>query len=115
MQGSQTGSEQGTFLRVSRPNIPLFMSTLTQRPAPRSELLAATVMRPRLGHRFPFRDPFDEIRIRFIANERPALFVAGAGDIVVVGAESGAVFDQCFGILEIAVDGLDGGSDAVFL
>ena len=26
-----------------------------------------------------------------------------------------AVFDQCFGVFEIPVDGLDGGRDAVFL
>lgn len=90
------------------------MSTFPQRPTPRSELLAAAT-KPCLGHRFPLSDPFYKLRIRFIANERPALFIARAGDVVVMTAEGGAMFDQCFGILEIAIDGLDGGGDTVFL
>lgn len=70
-------------------------------------------MKARLGHGFPLGDTSGEFGIRFVADEGPAFLVARAGDVVVV--EGGAVFDQRFGVFEIAVDGLDGGGDAIFL
>lgn len=68
-----------------------------------------------MSHRFPVGDPSGQVWVRFIANEGPAFFlgVGDARDVVLV--DEGAVFDQGFGVLEIAVDGLDGVVDAGFL
>ena len=70
---------------------------------------------PCSSHGFPFRNPPRQFRVRFVADEGPALLLAGgnAGDVVI--GDEGAVFDQGFGVFEIAVDGLDGVVDAVFL
>lgn len=103
----------------SRPNIlPFILPSLPQSPTPDAESFlvpAGAAISAALGHRFPVRDPSGQVRVRFIANEGPAFFlgVGDARDVVLV--DEGAVFDQGFGVLEIAVDGLDGVVDAGFL
>ena len=55
--------------------------------------------------RLPFHDSSRQLRIALIANERPAFFVdLAAGRIVV--SHMGSVFDQGFGVFQVAVDGL---------
>lgn len=90
------------------PPVPPF----AQRSTPRPEFLTPV---PYLSHRFPFRNSPRQFRIGFVTDKGPAFLVAaiGAGDVVVVG--KGVVFDQGFGVLEIAVDGLDGIIDTRFL
>jgi len=60
----------------------------------------------------------DELRIAIIADEGPALFFCDAAfGVGVCGIDGFAVaaLDEGFGVFEVAVDGLDGRVDAVFL
>ena len=60
--------------------------------------------------RLAFRDASDELGISFVTDEGPAFFVAH-----VVLRIDGAVLDQCLGVFQITIDGLDGCPDAIFL
>lgn len=103
----------------SRPNIlPFILPSLSQSPTADSEFFlvpAWAAIPAALSHGFPVGDLSGQVRVRFIANEGPAFFlgVGDARDVVLV--DEGAVFDQGFGVFEIAVDGLDGVVDAGFL
>lgn len=66
------------------------------------------------SHWFPLRDPPSKLRIALIPNERPALFVYTAKVIVLFIAAS-TVLNECFGVLHIAVDSLNGCCNAILL
>lgn len=66
-------------------------------------------MRPAPAHRLPLRNLPRQLRIILVPDKGPALLVA---QVIVRAAP---VLDQRLGVLEIAVDGLDGGPDPVFL
>lgn len=109
---SKRGLQLAKHIQPSSPIVHLSLR-LPQRPTPRTELLPAR--EPGLGHGLPLGDPSREFRIGFITDEGPAFLVPVAGGVVVVVGEGGTVLDQGFGVLEIAVDCLDGRGDAVFL
>ena len=64
--------------------------------------------------RFPLGNLSRQLGITFIADKRPAFFIYSVAALVVV-RDIGTVFDQGFGVFEIAVDGLNGCCYAVFL
>lgn len=65
-----------------------------------------------MRHRLPLRDASCQFRIALVADEGPGLLEIVT---VVVGGERAALLDQRLGVVEVAVDGLDGVVDAVFL
>ena len=58
---------------------------------------------------------FRYFRIAFVTNKRPFFVVVTAGREFWVSGAVGAAFDLGFGVVEIAVEGLDCFCDAVFL
>ena len=67
---------------------------------------------PQVRHGLPLGDTPGEFRITFVADKSPSLLEIVA---VVVGGVRPTFLDQRLGIVEVAVDGLDGVVDAVFL
>lgn len=65
-----------------------------------------------MGHGLPLGDAPRQLRIALVANEGPGFLEIVA---VIVGGVRATLLDQRFGIVEVAVDGLDRVVDAVFL
>ena len=66
-----------------------------------------------MTRRIPLGDAADELRVTFVPDERPA-FLFGL-DATHIGRAPVLALDECLGVLEVAVDGLDGRLDAMFL
>ncbi len=100
-----TSQDTGLLLQKCRPLQPLRQrrgsSSVLHHRSPRHR-----------SHRIPLLDSLRQFRIAFVTYERPALFIA---DVVVGSVGLVAVFDKGFGVVEIAVDGLDGVCYAGFL
>lgn len=104
---SPTNQDIGLLLQKRRP-----LHSLRQRRGSSSILHHCHRSPGHRSHRIPLLDALRQFRIALVADKRPALLVA---DLVVGGVCLVAVFDEAFGIVEIAVDGLDGVCYARFL
>lgn len=65
-----------------------------------------------MRHGLPLGDAPRQLRIALVADESPGLLEIV---VVIVGGVRTTLLDQRLGVVEVAVDGLDGVVDAVFL